>query len=111
MLAPYDTGTLKRSITIEPQFPTDRVEVGSNLNYAKIHDQGGVIPAHMVTPKKGKALRWFVNGRPVFSFGHMVPKRTVKPYKGRGYLTPAFNKLAKGDAQRIFAEEIQNILK
>lgn len=98
--APYLTGNLRRSITME-MVNDKKVIVGSNLAYARIHDEGGVI-----TPKKGKFLRFQVGGQWV-----SVRKVTIPKYRGQGYLTPAFEKLAGGDAVDIFTEEIMRAIK
>ena len=97
--APYLTGTLKRSITME--VVSDKlVVVGSNLEYARIHDEGGII-----YPKKSKYLRFKIGGQWV-----TVSKVKIPKYRGVGYLTPAFDKLVSSDAERIFMEEIQRVL-
>lgn len=88
--APYKTGNLRRSLTVQ-QAPL-KVTIGTNLVYARIHDQGGTIKAHTVTPTRAKALRFMSGGRVVFAKRVNIPQRIVKPYKGVGYLTPAFQK-------------------
>lgn len=98
--APYDTGNLKRSITMK-MYGDKKVVVGSNLVYARIHDEGGVI-----YPKRKKFLYFQIGGKWV-----AAKKVRIKKYKGRGYLTPAFEKLAGGDAAKIFTEEINRLLK
>lgn len=105
--APFKTGNLRRSITME--LGKDYVIVGSNLEYSRIQDQGGTIKAHTIFPKKSKVLRFVINGRVVFAKKANIPARTVKPYQGKGYLTPAFEKLANGEASAIFMKEIQAI--
>jgi len=87
-LAPYNTGNLKRSITVEPKSPAaikDKVQVGSNLDYARIQDQGGVI-----TPKRKKYLRFKYKGQ-----WRTVKRVKIPKYKGKGYLTPAFKEVTK----------------
>ena len=81
--APYDKGTLRRSITHEVK-PLE-AKVGTNLVYAPIHEFGGTIRA-----KKAKYLRFKVNGQ-------WVSKKqvTIKPYNGRGYLRPALKDSSK----------------
>lgn len=98
--APYKTGNLRRSITREMVGST-KVIVGSNLEYARIHDEGGDI-----FPKTKKYLHFPVNGRWV-----RVKKVHIPKYQGKGYLTPAFNKLVDGDAEKIFMDEIQRAIK
>lgn len=98
--APYKTGNLRRSITMEPGLPTSHVTVGSNLVYARIHDVGGDIEA-----KSAKYLTFKVNGQWV-----KVKKVHIRPTRGVGYLTPAFEKLLHGRVDKIFMEEITNVL-
>lgn len=98
--APYLTGNLRRSITMD-MVGDKKAIVGSNLEYARIHDEGGII-----YPKKSKYLRFQVGGHWV-----TVKKVTIPKYRGQGYLTPAFEKLVKGDAEKIFTEEIMNAIK
>ena len=45
-----DTGTLRRSIVYSAD--KNKVEIGTNVDYASIHQEGG-----MVTTKKGKSLK------------------------------------------------------
>lgn len=99
-LSPFQTGVLRSSITMQI-VPRSKVTVGTNLEYARIHDEGGVI-----YPKKSKYLTFKVGGRWVRKKRVVIPK-----YKGRGYLTPAFERLANGEAIKIFKEEIDAILK
>lgn len=97
--APYKSGNLKRSITISDSSST-HVTVGTNLVYARIHDQGGD-----VYPKKGKYLKFKIGGRWV-SVKHV----RINPYKGKGYLTPAFDEMVHGKAADILTEEIQRVI-
>lgn len=98
-LAPYDTGTLRRSIIADFSNAGLRGSVGSNVPYARIHDQGGTIRAHEILPKRGKYLRFMSNGVEVFAKKVRKPSRKVLPYRGKGYLTPAFNEQARGKAE------------
>ena len=97
--APYKTGNLKRSITLRVE-GVQRAIVGTNLVYARIHDQGGEISA-----KNAKYLTFKVGGKWV-----RVKRVRIKPVNGKGYLTPAFNKLVEGDAEKIFTEEIKKAI-
>lgn len=108
-LSPYKTGNLRRSMTM--QLGAKQVKVGTNLVYARIHDEGGTLPARTILSRNGRFLRFVVGGKVVFAKKVRQPARYQKPYKGRGYLTPAFNEMVKGDAQKIFSEEIEAVLK
>lgn len=97
-LAPFKSGTLRRSIRMKQG--EDMVRVGTNLIYARIQDQGGVI-----RPKKAKFLRFKINGRWI-----TTKKVTIPKYKGRGYLTPAYQEQVRGRARKIFTQEINRVL-
>ena len=65
-----DSGELKNSISKNSS--DAGAEVGTNKIYARIHQDGGTIPSHYVSPVKAKALHW--GGSPgFFSKGHMIP--------------------------------------
>ena len=80
--APYETGNLRRSITVAHKFL--KSTVGSNLVYARIHDKGGMAG-------RGRSVR--------------IPK-----YRGKGYLTPAFNK-AKILLKKYVKQELKRLYK
>jgi len=71
-----DTGRLRRSIIGRVQ--GSRLVIGTNLIYAGIHQEGGVI-----VPKKGKALRFSVGGgKSIFAKRVVIPARPfllIKP--------------------------------
>ncbi len=50
-----DTGRLRRSITREAS--ATHAAVGTNVEYAAIHQFGGRIGPHVIRPKKAKALK------------------------------------------------------
>ncbi len=79
--------TAARSITVEvgsSRVTATMIVDAEQVPYAKIHDEGGVIPAHRVSPKQAKALAWMwmvkggevVKG-PFFSRGHEIPAITM----------------------------------
>ena len=110
-------GTLRRSITMSPMNIsqiTNRVEVGSNLVYARIADQGGWIKAHTIIPKRGKFLVFTINGKRIFTKKVNKPRRYQMAYKntqgGRGYLTPAFKTIVDGRAMQIMRQEVKMFL-
>lgn len=61
------TGRLRRSI--EYAATSDKVMVGSNLAYARIHQKGGKTSPHVIRPKRKKAL----------AFGGVVRKKVNHP--------------------------------
>ena len=64
-----DTGALKGSLGIA-KIEGNSVSVFSNLVYAKIHDEGGVIKA-----KNVKALHWKIGKDKYFAKSVTIPKR------------------------------------
>ena len=109
-LAPFQTGKLRQSIQITPAgIPNDQVEVGTNLVYARIHDEGGIIPAHTVRPVRARALAFSVGGSVVFAKRANIPAIRINPYRGRGYMTPAFEE-AQGNVDEYFFEELFNLI-
>jgi phage gpG-like protein len=54
--------------------------IGTNIEYAAIHEFGGVIPPHDIRPRRGKALRFMI-GNAVITVGKVrhpgstIPKR------------------------------------
>jgi phage gpG-like protein len=98
-LSPVLSGNLKRSLNSRPE--TFRVRFGSNLIYARIQDLGGTI-----LPKRKKMLAWKKNGK-----WHFAKKVKIPKYKGRGFLTPAFLKMKRGEAKKIYRQEMAIFLK
>lgn len=67
------------------------VEVGPNVEavpYALIHNYGGTIPAHWVSPRNVSALHWESGGMDFFSKGHMVGPAVIP---ARPYIEPAYS--------------------
>lgn len=91
-LVRYKTGHLRGSIEMQV-YGDKKVIVGTDLIYGPIHEFGGTIKA------KNKPYLTFKVG------GRWVRVKSVK-ITPKPYLTPAFEKLAKGDAQKIFNEEL-----
>jgi len=98
MLPPYKgnpTGTLARSISIS-SLTGKSAEVGSNLDYARIQDLGGVI-----TPKAAKYLRFKIDGQWIATKRVTIPK-----HNSTGYLTPAFEDVKKNVIKTYISEEL-----
>lgn len=60
------TGTLRRSISpsVSPVSSTSVIgKVGTNIEYASIHEYGGKTPPHVILPKRGKALAFNWKGK------------------------------------------------
>lgn len=58
-----DTGRLRASFTTK--IKQDHILIGTNLEYAKLHQEGGIIPAHDVTIKAHTRKIKAAFGRPV----------------------------------------------
>lgn len=73
-----DTGRLRNSIF--PVIGYNYAAVGTNVEYAKIHQFGGKIriPAMTILPVRKKALRFVIDGEEVFAKKAEIPARTVK---------------------------------
>jgi phage gpG-like protein len=72
-------GTLRRSITFNA-FPEGSVTIGSNLVYARIHQEGGTTKAHDITARNGKALKFLgIYRKHIRHPGSEIPPR---PYLG-----------------------------
>jgi phage gpG-like protein len=72
-------GTLRRSITFNA-FPDGSVIIGSNLVYARIHQEGGRTKAHEIKARNAKALKFLgIYRKHVHHPGSDIPAR---PYLG-----------------------------
>lgn len=60
----------------------DRVEVGTDLSYAAIHQFGGRIAAHIIRPRTKKALYWPGASHPVRSVYHPGSVIPARPFLG-----------------------------
>lgn len=105
------TGTLLNSIQqrIFLGIGIVKGEIGpQNVPYAAIHEFGGVIPARFVSPKRKKALRFFLAGGGVaFSKGHTIPAITIP---ARPYMAPAAASSAD-KIEEVFGIFIEDTLK
>lgn len=69
--------------------------VGSDRRYAAIHQLGGRTKAHVIRPRRGKALAWPGGRHPVAKVDHpgsKIPARPFYPFTSAGKATPAFRK-------------------
>lgn len=62
------SGNLRRSVQVDlSECKTKHiVRVGTNLKYGRLHEFGGTFSRREILPKKGKALRFKVDGKVVF---------------------------------------------
>jgi phage gpG-like protein len=72
-------GQLKRSLIWEG-FPDGSVIFGSNMVYARIHQEGGKTKAHEIAPSQAKAL--YFNGRFAARVNHPGSLIPARPYMG-----------------------------
>lgn len=93
------TGRLAGSIDKEVTTKKDETigRVGSNLKYAKIHEIGGVIPAHTIYPVKASVLHFYMNGQEVFCKSADIPEIKMK---ARHYISSSMKEY-RNDLQRI----------
>ncbi len=84
-----DSGRLRRSITVAAR--NKSVRVGTNVEYARIHQLGGKTRPHTIRPVNGRALFW------------PGAKHPVKAVRHPGSTIPArpFLVLTDGDLRRI----------
>ena len=71
----YRSGALERSIDYTAS--ADSVVVGSGLVYARIHQDGGTIPARKIEAKNARALAFKAGGRLVFAKSVNIPEVTM----------------------------------
>jgi hypothetical protein len=124
--APIDTGRLKRSITYghatnnviqqgRPYSTTGgrrAIDVGTNVIYARIQEQGGTIPAMVITPriKQVLAFKWpnAPANLPAGKGGLHYFKSVTRPQitiKAQPYLRPALNE-SKKDIDIIIGKSV-----
>lgn len=114
--APRLTGRLKRSITESAPYAIGpgawAVNVGTNVEYAAIHEFGGKTPAHLIRARRGKALAFDWPNAPA----GLKPGKDGKYYfrfvnhpgsliTARPYLRPALEE-SKADIRRLIAKNV-----
>lgn len=77
--------------------------VGTNVEYARLHEEGGVISPHEIRPRHGRSL--YFGGR--FAARVMHPGATIP---ARPYMRPALED-SKADIQRIFVTRLSAALR
>ena len=97
------TGRLRQSMQTFVEGDGSRGVVGTNVEYARIHEFGGTIPAHEIRPRHAKAL--FFGGRFASSVKH--PGATVP---ARPYMRPALQD-SVSNIRRIFMSRLSAALK
>lgn len=87
------TGSLKKSIRVV-RTTNNQVIVGTSRNYAAIHQLGGKTKAHVIRPRKKKALAWPGGPGPRASVNHpgsKIPARPFFPFR-KSKASPALKK-------------------
>lgn len=84
------TGNLRRSITAQVKEDGNDVvgSLYSNVDYARIHEEGGNIPAHIIRPRYRMALKFVVDGKTLFRKSVLSPARYQQAHP---YLRPSIN--------------------
>lgn len=77
-----DTGRLRGSVTSRARHL--EAVVGSNVAYARIHQEGGKTPPRVIRPKNKKALFWPGARHPVRQVRHPGSVMPARPYMGIG---------------------------
>jgi len=101
-----DTGRLMNSIT--GQVKKNKGVVGSNVEYAAIHEYGGRTKPHVIRPKNKKGLFWPGVAHPVKTVYHPGSKIKEKRYlrgaleKSRTRIQEYMDKATSNIAERIF---------
>jgi len=86
------TGRLRRSISasMSPAGPIVTGIVGTNVEYAAIHEFGGKTGAHQILPKRGKALAFNWKGKDVV-FAKVNHPGSIMPE--RSFMRTALNEM------------------
>jgi len=102
-----DTGHGKGSIVYKV-VSNQKVQIGTNLGYMKIHQEGGSIkiPARDIYPVKAKALHWVSDGKDVFAM-HVHQKARTAKIPQRKFLL--FQKEDKTNIVKVFTEYLEEI--
>jgi len=103
-----DTGHGKGSIVYKV-VSNQKVQIGTNLGYMKIHQEGGSIkiPARTIRPVKAKALHWISSaGEDIFAMVVHQKERTARIPQRKFLL---FQEDDKKNIVRIFTEYLEEI--
>jgi len=104
------TGTLRRSITAHPPASTGTVitgRVGTNIEYATIHEFGGKTAAHDIFPKRGRALAFNWKGKDVVFAKVRHPGSTMPE---RSFMRTALNEM-KPEILAEFEKAIMEVIR
>jgi len=104
-----DTGIGRGSIVYEV-VSDQEVQIGTRLDYMRIHQKGGSvkIPPRDIYPVKAKALHWVSDGKDVFAMHVHQKERTVKIPQRKFLL---FQEEDKTNIVKIFTEYLEEVIK
>jgi len=106
-----DTGLGRGSIVYDV-VSDQEVQIGTPLDYMKIHQMGGSInlPARTIVPNKARVLHWVdpETGKDIFSMWAHQKARTIKIPKRQFLL---FQEEDKTNIVKIFTEYLEEIIK
>jgi len=74
------TGRLRDSINYQAY--GNKIEVGTDLGYAAVHQSGGRTTAHIIRPRRQKALYWPGAAHPVRFVRHPGSSIPARPFLG-----------------------------
>ena len=81
--------------------------LGAGAIYARIHEEGGTIPAHTIRPRFAQVLRWIgPGGRPVFAKSVNIP--AIRMPK-RAFLAPSLTEALPPARRRLEQVMIRTI--
>jgi len=104
-----DTGIGRGSIVYEV-VSDQEVQIGTRLDYMRIHQKGGSvkIPPRDIYPVKAKALHWVSDGKDVFAM-HVHQKERTAKIPQRKFLL--FQEEDKTNIVKIFTEYLEEVIK
>jgi phage gpG-like protein len=101
-----DTGRLRSSIN--GQVRGDAAYIGTNVEYAAIHEFGGKTKPHTIRAKKAKALRFTMGGQVFFRKSVNHPGSKIKE---KAFLRTPINEMVKdGRVESIFARAVREAI-
>lgn len=101
-----DTGRLRASIN--GQVRGNAAYVGTNVEYARIHELGGRTKPHKIQAKKAKALRYTVSGQTYFRKSVNHPGSNIKE---KAFLRTPIHEMARdGRIESIFARAVRQAI-
>jgi phage gpG-like protein len=82
------SGKLRQSMAVQVSDDGTLGKIGTNIEYARIHEYGGVTKSHAIFPKRAKVLSFMDGGTRQFRKWVAHPGSVIPP---RPYMRPALN--------------------